>query len=77
MIEHINNISHRSPSQIMMLQLGEAASSGISFPDYQLREAYMDDGRQMTGATSAVAYKDRLLIGSICGDLLLCEIKYF
>lgn len=61
----------------MMLQLGEPASSGISFPDYQLREAYMDDGRQMTGATSAVVYKDRLLIGSFCGDLLLCEIQYF
>ncbi|XP_015769516.1 PREDICTED: serum paraoxonase/arylesterase 1-like [Acropora digitifera] len=76
-VEHINNISHRSPSQIMMLQLGEPASSGIGFPDYQLREAYMDDGRQITGATSAVVYKDRLLIGSICGNLLLCEIQYF
>lgn len=76
-VEHANNLSHRSSSQVLMLQLGKSATSGIGFPSYQLREAYMNDGKELSGATTAIVYKDRLLIGSLCGDMLYCEIKYF
>ena len=37
----------------------------------------MNDGQELTCATSAVVYKDRLLIGSLFGNMLYCEVKFY
>ena len=76
-VEYAKNLSHPSPSQIVTLQLGEPSAFGIAFPDYELREVYMNDGREIAGATSAIVYEDHLLIGSLFGNMLYCEIKSY
>ena len=74
---HSQNLTHLSPSQILTVQLGEPSTSGIAFPDYKVREVYKNDGKELTGATSAIVYKDRLLIGSIFSNMLYCEVKFY
>ena len=74
---HSNNLSHPSPSQVIAVQLGKPSKSGKAFPDYKVREVYKNDGQEVTGATTAVVYKDRLLIGSLFGNMLYCEVKFY
>ena len=76
-VEHANNLSHPSPSQIMTVQLGKPSASGIAFPDNEVREVYKNDGNELSFATTAIAYKDRLLIGSLDSNMLYCEMKYY
>ena len=76
-VEYTKNISHLCPSQILTLQLGEPSASGIAYPDYELREVYVNDGKEVSAATVATVYKDRLLIGSLSGDMLYCEVKFY
>lgn len=73
----VMNLSHPSPSQIMTVKLGDPSTSGIAFPDYEVREVYKNDGRELTGATGVVYHKNRLLIGSLFGDMLYCEVKFY
>lgn len=61
----------------MTLQLGEPSLSGKAFPDYEVREVYLNDGKELSGATSGIVYKDRLLIGSAVSNLLYCEVKFY
>ena len=75
--EYTNNVSHLCPSQVITLQLGEPSASGEPFPDYEVREVYMNDGKEISAGTSAVFYKDRLLIGSLYGNMLYCEVKFY
>jgi len=75
--KQFKNLSHPCPSQIMTLQLGEPSLSGKAFPDYEVREVYLNDGKELSGATSGIVYKDRLLIGSAVSNLLYCEVKFY
>ncbi|XP_078372894.1 serum paraoxonase/arylesterase 1-like [Oculina patagonica] len=74
---HSQNLNHPSPSQVLSVQLGKSFTSGIAFPDYKVREVYKNDGRELSGATSAIVYKDRLLIGSVFSNMLYCEVKFY
>ena len=76
-VEYSKNISHPCPSQILTLQLGEPSTSGIAYPDYEVREVYMNDGKEISAATTAIVYKDRLLIGALYGNMLYCEVKFY
>ena len=75
--EHANNLSHPCPSQILMVKLGKPSTSGIAFPENEVREVYVNDGNELSCATSATVYKDRLLIGSLDSNMLYCELKYY
>ena len=75
--EHSKNLSLPSPSQVLTLQLGKPSSSGEAFPDYKLREVYMNDGKEVSGSSSAIFYKDRLLIGSVFSNMVFCEVKFY
>ena len=72
---HSQNLSHPSPSQVLAVQLGEPSTSGEAFPDYKIREVYMNDGHELSGVTSALVYKDRLLMGAVFSNMLYCEMK--
>ncbi|KAJ7385863.1 Serum paraoxonase/arylesterase 1 [Desmophyllum pertusum] len=74
---HSQNLSHPSASQILTVQLGKPSTSGTAFPDQKVREVYKNDGLELTGATSAIVYKDRLLIGSLFSNMLYCEVKFY
>lgn len=76
-VEYAKNLSHPSPSQIVTLQLGEPSTSGKAFLNYQLREVYMNNGKEIAGATSAIVHEDHLLIGSLFGNMLYCEVKFY
>ena len=75
--EHAQNLSHPSPSQIMKVQLGKPSTSGVVFPENEVREVYKNDGNELSLATTAIAYKDRLLIGSLDSNMLYWEMKYY
>ena len=72
---HSQNLSHPSPSQVFTVQLGEPSASGEAFPDYKVREVYMNDGQELSGCSSAIIYKNRLLMGSVFSNMLYCEMK--
>lgn len=72
---HTQNLSHHSPSQVVTVQLGEPSTSGVAFPDYKVREVYKNDGLELSGCTSAIVYKDRLLMGAAFSNMLYCEMK--
>ena len=76
-VEHSKNLSLPSPSQVLHLQLGKPSSSGEAFPDYELHEVYMNDGKEVSGSSSAIFYKDRLLIGSVYSNMVYCEVKFY
>jgi len=76
-LEHAKNLSHPSPSQVLTIKLGKPSASGIAFPDNEVREVYKNDGNELTFSTSAIVYKDRLLIGSLDSNMLYCELKYY
>ena len=72
---HSQNVSYPSPSQVLAVQLGEPSTSGVAFPDNKVREVYMNDGHELSGCTSAIVYKNRLLMGAAFGNMLYCEMK--
>lgn len=72
---HSQNLSHLSPSQVLTVQLGKPSPSGEAFPDYKVREVYMNDGQELSGCTSALVYKNRLLMGAVFSNMLYCEMK--
>ena len=76
-VEHANNLSHPSPSQVLTIKLGKSSASGKAFPDNEVREVYKNDGTELTLSTSAIVYKDRLLIGTLDSNMLYCELKYY
>ena len=71
------NISQLCSSQVLTVKLGKPSTTGIAFPDYKTREVYKNDGQELSCATTAVLYKDRLLIGSLYGDMLYCDVKFY
>lgn len=75
--EHANNLSYPCPSQVLTVKLGKPSTSGIAFPENEVREVYVNDGNELSFATSAIVYKDRLLIGSLDSNMLYCELKYY
>ena len=75
--QHSQNLSHPSPSQVLEIELGKPSASGIAFPDHKVREVYMNDGKELSFATSALVYKDRLLVGAIFTNMLYCEVKFY
>ena len=77
LVEHANNLSFPSPSQILTMHLGKPSTSGVAFPDYEIREVYKNDGKELSVSTTANVYKNRLLIGSLDSNMLYCEIKHY
>ncbi|KAK2573211.1 Serum paraoxonase/arylesterase 1, partial [Acropora cervicornis] len=45
---HSANLSHPSPSQVFEVNLGKASTSGVAFPDYEVREVYANDGKELS-----------------------------
>ena len=47
-VGHSNNLSFPSPSQILTMHLGKPSTSGVAFPDYEIREVYKNDGKELS-----------------------------
>ncbi|XP_074615173.1 serum paraoxonase/arylesterase 2-like isoform X2 [Acropora palmata] len=74
---HSANLSHPSPSQVFEVNLGKASTSGVAFPDYEVREVYANDGKELSFATTALVYQDRLLVGTLDNNMLLCQLIHY
>ena len=74
---HSTNLSHLSPSQVFEVNLGKASTSGVAFPDYEVREVYANDGKELSFATTALVYQDRLLVGTVDNNMLLCQLIHY
>ena len=49
---HSANHSHFSPSQVFEVNVVEASASGVAFPDYEVREVYTNDGKELVFTTT-------------------------
>ncbi|XP_061197023.1 serum paraoxonase/arylesterase 1-like [Saccostrea echinata] len=58
-----------SPSQVLKIK----AENGIL---EDVIEVYLDDGGELTASSVAAFFKNRLIIGSLASNLLLCDVKY-
>lgn len=77
-VKYTKNLQHPAPSQVLTLKLNtEKQGHSIPFPDYELREVYLNDGREHRGSTSAAHYKGQLLIGGIFDKMLMCEVRAY
>ncbi|XP_074612908.1 serum paraoxonase/lactonase 3-like [Acropora palmata] len=74
---HSANLSHPSPSQVFEVNLGKASTSGVAFPDYEVREVYANDGKELSFVTTAIVYQDRLLVGTLDNNMLLCQLIHY
>ncbi|EDO38769.1 predicted protein, partial [Nematostella vectensis] len=74
-VKYTKDLRHPAPSQVLKLHLGQLRRG--HFPGYELREVYLNDGREHRGSTAAAHYRGRLLIGGIFDKLLMCEVRAY
>jgi len=69
LLPHEKDVSTPSPSEVLKLTLGEAAAGD------RVEAVYLDDGRELSGSTSAARSGDHLLIGALYEQkFLLCRM---
>ncbi|KHJ75072.1 hypothetical protein OESDEN_25312 [Oesophagostomum dentatum] len=55
-----------APSQVLRIKFSE------DFKSWEVTEPFADDGRLASGSTAAAAFKNQLLIGTLCRQLVHC-----
>lgn len=66
-VAYAGDPSKTSPSQVLEIIPGAG--------DFTVREVYLGDGKELSGSSVAVKYKDRLLIGSVFDPrFLICPL---
>ncbi|GMS93346.1 hypothetical protein PENTCL1PPCAC_15521, partial [Pristionchus entomophagus] len=58
-----------SPSQILRIRFDK------DYKTATVSESYANDGKEVSGSTIGVLYKNQMLIGTVCKGLLHCEIR--
>ena len=76
-LKHEMNVSQPCASLAATVRLGRAQSTGEVFPNYELREVYSNNGRELKCSSVAAEYKGKLLIGTVLDNLLYCSIKAY
>ncbi|VDM85474.1 unnamed protein product [Strongylus vulgaris] len=70
--EHFGNcddLSIHSPSQVLRIKFSD------DFKTWEITEPFADDGRFISASSIAVPFKNQLLIGSVCRELVHCDIR--
>uniref|UniRef100_A0A1I7XP36 Arylesterase n=1 Tax=Heterorhabditis bacteriophora TaxID=37862 RepID=A0A1I7XP36_HETBA len=65
---YCDDLQHYGPSQVLRI---------VFSPDWlswEVTEPYVDDGRQLSASSVAVHFRKQLLIGSVCRQLVHCDI---
>ncbi|ETN76519.1 hypothetical protein NECAME_03451 [Necator americanus] len=68
---HLSNcedLNKYAPSQVLRIKFSE------DFKTWEITEPFMDDGRLISASSIAVPFKNQLLIGSVCRQLVHCDI---
>ena len=74
-LEHSKNFSNPCPSRVFQLKLVRDDSDEIPFKLAEVLEVYSNRGDgEVKAASSAVFYKGKMLVGTVFGNLMYCEI---
>ncbi|KAE9421732.1 hypothetical protein Angca_007242 [Angiostrongylus cantonensis] len=71
-IKHLGNcedLKDYGPSQVLRIVFSKGYRS------WEISEPFADDGRLISSSSIAVPYNNQLLIGSVCRQLVHCEIR--
>ncbi|KHJ89362.1 Arylesterase, partial [Oesophagostomum dentatum] len=63
------NLKINASSQVLRITLSK------DFKSYEVTEPFTDDGRFASGSSAAVTFKNQLLIGTVCRQLVHCYIS--
>jgi len=63
--------STKTPSHVVRFQFKNANFDQVTSID----DPYMNDGSQLSASSAVVKYKNQILIGSVHGKMLICDIK--
>lgn len=70
--QHMTNLDVKAPSKVVRVHpLGLETDR---FESYELHSPFGDDGRLISGSSSAVYYQEKMLVGSISDTLVFCDI---
>ncbi|XP_071506302.1 serum paraoxonase/arylesterase 2-like [Diadema antillarum] len=70
-VEHLEDRSKTCPSQVIRVRF---RPSSEPYQEYELDEAYSEEGDMISMASTAVYYQNQLLIGTVRHRLLHCEV---
>ena len=77
-VQHFQNVSLPAPAQVISIRLNQyQPSAAVPFPDYEAREVYLNDGSELKTSSAAVVFNGTLVIGSVDGNVLLCDVKAY
>ncbi|EYC25307.1 hypothetical protein Y032_0012g1815 [Ancylostoma ceylanicum] len=62
------DLSKYAPSQVLRIKFSK------DFKSWEVTEPFVDDGRLISASSIAVPFKNQLLIGSVCRQLVHCDI---
>lgn len=71
--KHLSDIDLRAPSQVIRIQ--PLGPQNDPFNTYKLFSPFGDDGELVSGSSSAVHFKDKLLIGTVAHKVAYCEVQ--
>lgn len=70
---YANCMSCDIPMQVLRVRL---TSQSVPF-SVDITEAYVDDGKQISGSSVAIFYNNQLLIGTVAHKLAYCQVIAF
>ena len=77
LLEFYKNFSKPCPSKVYQMKLVKEESGEIPFTVQEVLEVYSTNGVKtpgLRGASSAAFYKGKLLIGTVYGNLMYCDV---
>lgn len=72
-LHYIRNHSHPVEGRVLHISLSEDNPLPFSYDDSRIEEIFETDGHEFGAVTIGVNRDNKLLLGTICRDLMFCE----
>ena len=59
-----------------MIHIAVNESSEQPFTGVEIEEVFATNGQEMTATSVGVYYNNTLVLGSMCGSMMVCEVSY-
>ena len=66
--------NHSSPMASRVIHISVDETKELPFSNRQMEEVFASTGHDMRAISISVYHKKKLLLGSICTDLMYCEV---
>jgi len=66
--------NHSSPVASRTIHAAIDETNELPFTNYQLEEVFASTGNDVRAISISVYHKKKLLLGSICTDMMYCEV---